>query len=187
MKTVIILNGKPRSGKDTAIKMMQDLLMVAKVPVEWFSSIDPVRDMLTNAKFDLSQKTQADRDLMAEVGDAVEKHSGYRSKMCVFKVLDFFEAHPDSAVMFLHVREKLVIDRVKQMLAGWPTGPYAVTTIFLNSPHGIDVTSNAADRDVHLVDYDHQIDNTGSLDDLARACDRMLVKLGLIDQLSLLH
>lgn len=187
MKTVVIVNGKPRSGKDTVVNMMGQILTAGQVPWTMFSSIDPIKTMLTNHGFDISQKTDKDRDLLAEVGAAVEKHSGYRSIQCVYRSVDFFEARgTDSAVMFLHVREAEIIERVKFMLAGWPTGPYRTVKIHVVSPYGKDVPSNAADANTADVEYDYTIENDSTLDDLAKRADRALFTLGVIEQLSLL-
>ena len=188
MKTVIIVNGKPRAGKDSTIEAMTNLLKAAQVPVGVFSSIDPIRDMLTGAGFDLSAKTEQDRSLMAEVGDAVEKHSQFRSRLCAIKTLDFFEGtEASSAVMFIHVREKAIIDRVCQIVRNWPGGGYSTLKVLVQSSRSEEVTSNAADAGVMSVVYDDLVNNNGTLDDLARSCDLLLYRHGLVDQLSLLR
>lgn len=187
MKTAIIVNGKPRSGKDTVVRMMGDILTGSEVPWGAFSSIDPIRTMLTNAGFDVSQKTDEDRDLLAAVGDAVETHSKFRSSTCVWCTVDFFEGvQSDHAAMFIHVREAAIIERIRMMLNAWPTGPYRTVTIQVVSPRAKDVVSNAADANTADIDYDYTINNDSTLDDLARRADRALFTLGVTPALSLL-
>lgn len=187
LKTVIIVNGRPRVGKDSTITAMTNLLTAERVPVTAFSSIDPIRDMLASAGIDVSAKSPADRRLMAEVGDSVEKHSNYRTNACILKAIDFFEANPGRAVIFLHVREKAIIERVKVRLENHPSGGCKVLKVLVTGPRGEEVFSNHADRDVGLVGYDDTIHNDSTLDDLARACDRLLFKHRIVEQLSLLR
>lgn len=184
MHTVIVINGKPRVGKDSAILAMQQILMAERVRTDAFSSIDPVRDMLTAAGFDLSAKTEADRALLAEVGDSVEKHSSFRSQVCMRKAASFFDADTTPGVMFLHARESVIINRLRRMFE-------AVGVRFLlvkiTGPRGVTITSNAADAGVEDVEYDDVLHNGGDLTDLAYAADKLLFKHKVISQLSLLR
>lgn len=185
MREVIFVNGKPRAGKDSVVQAMSNILMANGVATACFSSIDPVRDMMTNAGFDLSQKTEADRALLAEVGDSVEMHSQVRTRACVDTTMRFFEDLKGSGVMFLHIREALVINRVERRLDA--IGGIKRSRIQVVSPRAENVNSNHADLNTGNMGYDLTISNDGTLDDLARKCDKALLHLGLISQLSLLH
>ena len=191
MKTVFILNGKPRAGKDSAIAAMTQILRCSNVAVEAFSSIDPVKQMVARAGIDTSGKTPEDRALWAEIGNSVEKHSQWRTQRCFSEIAQFFNFVDDngtgnnSAVMFLHVREKLIIDRIAERVnrrLDW-----SVLKVIMRSNRAENVSSNAADMGVDEIEYNDEIVNNGTLDDLARACDRLLFRNGLIEQLSLLH
>lgn len=185
MKTVIIVNGKPRAGKDTAIAMMANHLKANGIETDSFSSIDPVRAMLARAGFYLQDKTLDDRALLAEVGDAVEKHSRWRSSQSFAKVESFFERTEDRpAVMFLHVREKLLIDRIadKVRANGWQ-----ILLVYVKSKRAEQVYSNAADMGVTEIGYDAEISNDGDLNDLSQACEKLLWEFSIIEQLSLLR
>ncbi len=185
-KTVVVVNGKPRAGKDSTIAAMAQILNASGIAVHAFSSIDPIRDMLSNAGFDLASKTPADRALMAEVGDSVEKHSEWRSQRSFLEIAGFFNDVGDDkpAVMFLHVREPHIIDRIAARVArrGW-----SMMKVIVRSKRAEHVTSNAADLGVDDIEYDAEIANNGTLDDLAKKADQLLFKNGLIQQLSLLH
>lgn len=186
MKTVIVINGKPRAGKDSTVEAMSALLKASDIMVTSFSSIDPVRDMLARVGFNLTSKTPEDRALLAEVGDSVEKHSQWRSGKCFGEISYFFDTAGAgrSAVMFLHVREPYLIRRIEERVRG---RGWEFITCFVRSKRAEDVTSNAADMGVEDMTYDTEIWNDGTLDDLARACDQMLFTKGVIRQLSLLH
>ena len=111
MRKVIVVNGKPRAGKDTAIAFMQEILAEHGIQSMQFSSIDPVRNVIQALGIDVSAKTPADRALLAEIGAAVEKHSGYRSKACLTEALRFLCCY-HNAVVFLHIREPAMIETV---------------------------------------------------------------------------
>lgn len=170
MKIVFFVNGHPRAGKDTTIDFMRQRLGAAGIPTGAFSSIDPVRAALSRMRINLDAKTEADRKLLATVGDALEEHSHCRSNWCVWNALDFFDRH-DVGVFFLHVREPELIWRICQRLGG-----IAWNTVFVDSDRAERVTSNAADAGVASMCYDYTLLNNGTLDDLSRQVDELLEK-----------
>lgn len=163
MKTVIILNGPPRAGKDTFIAMLQKHLLATGIDTSAFSSIDPVRDMLTGAGIDTSKKTLADRKLLATIGNAVEEHRGWRYRWCMTMIFTFFSKRSDG-VFFLHVRERPLIEKVRKRLT--IEQGYRVARVLLASPRAETVTSNAADAGASTGQYDLLIHNDGTLEDL---------------------
>lgn len=188
MKVVIIVNGRPRAGKDSTVNAMSQILYGAGFATDSFSSIDPIRHMLDRAGFDTSAKTPEDRALLAEVGDAVEKHSQFRSQRCIRSTLHFFDITGEkSAAMFLHVREPHIIDRICDQITKAPGQDYRALKVFVTSPREEKQSSNAADSNVADVEYDSVIANISTLDYLAYVCDRVLFTQGVIDQLSLLR
>lgn len=171
MKTVIIVNGRPRAGKDTAIEFMRRVLHRERIATAAFSSIDPIREMLVGAGFDIGAKTEGDRKLLSVVGDAVEEHSEYRTNACLKRVMQFVGETPGQAVMFLHIREPHLIERLRHALRTYPRDPIAVRTLRVASEaRGLRITSNASDGNVDDFDYDITIHNEGSLADLHGAC-----------------
>lgn len=162
MRTVIIVNGKPRAGKDSTVEAMTAHLQAAGIQVRAFSSIDPVRDMLASAGVDVTKKTPEDRALLAEIGDSLEKHSHWRSAKCRNEIRRFFATlySDEAAVMFLHVREPAIINRI---IMGAGTA-YRVLTVLVQSPRAENVTSNAADMNVDRIMYDTVIYNDSTLE-----------------------
>lgn len=175
MTKVFFINGLPRAGKDTFVGMVSAILEQCGVPVGTFSSIDPVRDMLSSAGFDLSQKTEADRKLLSIVGAAVEEHSNWRTKLTVDFVTGFEAAFPTNAhfdvgggVVFLHVREAENIKAIATEL--WKNGIMS-ETILVKSLRSEEPKSDA-DRDVLNTEYDIEVENNGTLIDLMKKAVR---------------
>lgn len=167
MTHIIIVNGPPRTGKDTFIEILTSMLRAKNIAVDAFSSIDPVRDMLTAAGFDLSKKTETDRKLLAVVGAAVEEHSSWRMRQCIDRICDFAfsVANPADSVMFLHIREPANIATIRQ----WASATYGVhtcCTVFIESIRAEKVISNSSDAGVKDMGYDYTVPNNGSLADL---------------------
>jgi len=183
MKSVIVVNGKPRAGKDTAVAFMQEILAEHGIQSMQFSSIDPVRNVITAMGIDVSAKTPADRALLAEIGDAVVKHSGYRSKACLTEAFRFF-AGRDDAVVFLHIREPAIIETVAAGLRHMAKSE--LLSVYVESNRAETVTSNAADMGVADIDYDARLSNNGSLEILKANCRCLLHTLGVMTEEPLL-
>lgn len=163
--TVIFVNGPPRAGKDTFVELASKHLAKANVWPDSFSSIDPVRDLLTNsAGIDLSAKTPADRKLLADIGAALEEHSNWRTE----KVVEFCKnsawkgaGHGYDTAVFIHIREPQNIQRVIRRLR--EIGGFRVTTAFVDGPRAVDV-DNVADRAIRLMSYDWTLDNDSTIE-----------------------
>lgn len=175
MRTTIIVNGSPRSGKDSLIDFMRDHLHTARIQTGAFSSIDPVRTMLKRAGFDLESKTAADRLLLATVGDAIEAHSERRTNWSVWNAIDFFNEN-ESGVFFLHVREPEIIGKVRKRLE---TLKITVLTVLVSSDRA-ETGANKTDLGVWGMDYDVTIQNNGTLDDLSMDALNLLSTRGMI-------
>lgn len=176
MKHVIIVNGPPRAGKDTAISIMRNLI---PVPSLEFSSIEPVRQMLSR-HVDLTRKTEADRKLLAAVGDALEEHSGFRTSACIEEASLFF-AHRGNGVFFCHIREPRHISSLKRV---WKLQRIKVTTVLIESIRAEKVTSNPADAGVLNMIYDYKLRNDGDLCQLRDTVRQFLVDVGLVSPLT---
>jgi hypothetical protein len=174
---VIIVNGLPRSGKDTAIELMQHL-MFPKIAARSYSSIDPVRNVLADWGVDLSAKTEEDRKLMSTIGDALEEHSNFKTEESFKKVLSFQEgAGLRDLVVFIQIREPDLIDKLKRRLEDVDI---PVTRLKIQSSRGLKLTSNPADAGIDEMVYDRLIQNDSDLDDLKRDCKGMLKSIGVL-------
>ena len=162
MKTVIVVNGKPRSGKDTLISLMRDALSAAEIQSTAYSSIDPVKEMLREY-VDLRAKTEADRKLLSIVGDAMQEHSQFRTGRCAWMIDDFFH-DLDHGVFFLHMREPELIERMR---TSCQEAGIRFISVLLHADRAENVTSNPSDAGVENGVYDAHLTNNGTLEDLA--------------------
>lgn len=164
MTKVVIVNGRPRAGKDTFIDMVSMFARNGGKTVRSFSSIDPVRDMLRQAGFNLDRKTPKDRKLLAIVGDAVQEHSFWRTDQCIEAIVKLHREAQGRGVMLLHIREPKNIGIIRQWCE---SGLFvSVSTVFIDSDRAETVASNAADAEVEDMEYDVRITNHGTLEDL---------------------
>lgn len=161
MIKVYVVNGEPRSGKDTFIDFMMLILNDAGVPVSQFSSIDPVRGMLNDLDtVDISGKSPEDRKLLSVVGEALQEHSSFKTGMSFNHISAFSRSIPDeeTGVFFLHMREPDLIERMKSGLLP----DKSLTTIKVVSKRSESVKNNSSDAGVHDMVYDLIVENNGS-------------------------
>ena len=171
---VIIINGFADSGKDSFVNYLVDgrLLEVSTdsilnmMPIKAFSSIDPVKNMLRREGFDVDNKTDEMRKLLADIGDIM---IDWRIARC----LEFVQetCKEQSCIVFIHMREPKNIAKLKQL---YTTLNFMVSTLLIERPDIRRVTNNAADRDVLEYEYDHRIQNNGSLFDLWFKAERYM-------------
>lgn len=173
MKTVIIINGLPRSGKDTVVERLTEHLGRLEWCCASFSSIDPVRELLMRNGFPIARKTEADRKLMAAVGDALEDYNAFKTRGCVQ-----FVEQALADFVFIHMREPAMIARLTEMLLESLPG-VRVVTLFVEG-RGERITSNAADANVENYAYDLRVGNYGDLVDLDRVCENLALHLAQV-------
>ena len=170
MRGLIFVNGQPRAGKDTTIGFLRQSLRRHGILSDEFSSIEPVREMLEKAGFDLSQKTEADRKLLSVIGDATEEHSAFRTSHCIFRtnlLFDRAQAEGMGAIMFLHTREPKTIEKLRMTAGDIPSA-----TVFVKSDRAV-LANNPSDAGVFDMEYDFTIENNGTLDDLQGQCAKL--------------
>ena len=162
---VIVMNGRATVGKDTTIGFMRQTLTDLRVPNRELSSIQCVKDMCEKAGIETPNKSETDRALWAEVGDAVEKHSHFRSNSCTKAIESFMQKC--KGVFFLHIREELVCRRIQNNLQSIYGEKVKFIRILLESEkRGLQVLSNKSDRDIYNMQYDMTMYNDGTLEDL---------------------
>lgn len=162
---VVFLNGDARSGKDTVAAMMAEQLEARGWKAEAVSSIEPVRAMLTLAGIDVTAKTEKDRFLLSEIGDRVEEHSNFRSDFCVETYIDGERAarqEDKPYALILHTREPETIHKIAFKLRHENVETH---TLFV-AGRGTPISSNKADSKVRNMDYDMELLNDASLEDL---------------------
>lgn len=179
---ILFLNGLPRAGKDKLVEFVIELGRKCGVTVNAVSSIDPVRAMFSSAGIDGDTKSPEWRAAMSDVGDALEKHLGYRSNWCVkqARYADMRGTH----LYFIHMREP---DLIAKTAALFEADGYRVRKLFLESKRAEHVTSNQSDIGVWRDNfYDQVLYNDGPLSELRDTAVWLLknLKPGLARDLS---
>lgn len=160
MVNVVIVNGFPRSGKDTFVNFCKNELGAFGVSV---STVDFVKDLAEQCGWDGS-KTPKNRkflsdlkDLLTEWNDVpwkkVEEAYNYIKTECFqydLRDSDFF--------LFIHSREPEEIERFKE--------EYGAVTVLVDRQEVEGEQSNHSDANVMNYTYDYIINNNSTLDDL---------------------
>jgi hypothetical protein len=171
MHTVIIVNGKARAGKNSAVTYMRSALADKKISSCEYSSIDPVIDLLFTNGINVSKKTDADRKLLAILGDALEEHSGFRSSSCMIRN-ETASIGKLNFVFFVFTREIYMIEKLKRKL------DYdRFLTLFVESSRVKTNKTNHVDAAVYdPYDYDDIIENDGTKGQLLDKCEDYINK-----------
>lgn len=160
-KLVVVVNGHPRSGKDTVVNGISRALKEAGWLTSAISSIDPIRNVLRALGIPVDRKTPAERDLLANMKACLDGYDNWVTRTCASAAVTALELdHPGKDVVFLHVREPAAIALTKTLL------PDSVEflTIFVVREAAERISTNAADANVENYGYDVRIENN---DDLA--------------------
>lgn len=169
-KTVIVVNGAARAGKDTSITFMSTALELYGYSTSQFSSIDPVRNMLRAEGIAVDSKTPEIRAMLANIGDELRD---FRVDVCARKAVEFTARRPNS-VMFIHMREWPLIEKLRGRL--WEQQGITLATVMVTNERITTEQGNAADKNVHDQTGDFEINNDGALWELAAACTLFVEK-----------
>lgn len=166
-RVVVVVNGRPRAGKDTAVISMCGMLAAAGWSAGAYSSIDPVRSLLLHQGImHPDKKTGAERDLLASVGDALQRYNQFRTAGCL-KRIEATETTQQDSCLFIHMREPANIALLREQSLDRVT---RFDTLFVSGPRAEMVESNAADAGVEGLVYDHELVNDGSYGRLFSQC-----------------
>lgn len=157
MKPVIILNGKPRSGKDTFAEYLNKIARVEK-----YSIVDKVKEIATQCGWD-GRKEERDRKFLCDIKIMTELYNDMPFRSVIEKVKEF-NKDDSKSVLLVDMREPRDIARAKREL-----GAYA---IFIDNDRVPEIKSNVADGTINNFNYDYRIDNNGTLEDLDKEVQR---------------
>jgi hypothetical protein len=164
MKHVVVVNGKPRSGKDTFInycRIYADNTDCVE-RVESISSISPVMDALKSLGWD-GEKRDDIRNLLSQLKFFWICNNDGPTAYLIKRILDVKE---DNCAIFVQIREPAEIDKLRNaMIALKPLG-IDVTTVLIMRPGTDREYSNTSDNYVFDYEYEHTINNDGTQDQL---------------------
>ena len=152
MKKIYIVNGKPRSGKDTFALLLKQHCRVFK-----YSSVYKVKQIAAKCGWD-GGKDDKDRKFLADLKRITTEfndmsYDDVAEKVAYFLKTDFFD------VMLIDIREPEEIERAIE--------GYGAESIYINNVNVPMITSNESDANVNNFVYDYVIANDGTLDDFA--------------------
>lgn len=167
--TCIIVNGRARSGKNTSVEFIREILAEKKIATYEKSTIDPIIDLLSSVGIDTSAKTDADRKLLADVGNSLEEYNSYRSTKTFERIKKFHNQDPTTtSVAFTYTREARVMETLKKLCSD---NGIQCLTLFIVNPRIEAKTTNEADAEVEAYyEYDYRLMNDSGLDMLKQRC-----------------
>lgn len=169
---IVIINGQPESGKDTFVHFIQDKIGQKCLNI---SSVDLVKEIATECGWN-GEKTPKNRKFLSDLKDLLTEWNDVPMKrvlrdIALFEIemVEYYGLKSDDLFVFIHVREPQEIARLKEKLNAY--------TLFITRPNHIIELSNHADAEVDNYQYDHYINNCGTLDDLAEMAFDFVEKL----------
>ncbi len=163
---IAIVNGYPRSGKDTVVMYLGLRLFQHVWQCTSMSSVDKVKGFTSFLGIEEEPKTPEKRAMWAEIKDAVEKYDRLLSRDCIANGIAFSKSS-DRTIFFIHAREPEAINFMETII---PEG-FEFMKIFVDRPDAEGVYSNSADQNVEGVDYHVVIKNQAGLSELEQSCN----------------
>lgn len=182
---VVIINGKPQSGKDTFCKYAQgycDDDESANTLI--ISSVDPLKEMLTQLGWD-GTKTDKIRDMLMDMKQLwVQNHDG--PTMFLFNnILEFHKACTgEDNIVFVHIREPEEIKKLVNALTGFESMGIDVISLLVIREGGEDTPNQPAETRrsdnealINSYKYDVTINNDEDLIKLQELAAEFVDKL----------
>lgn len=164
-KFIYIINGRPRSGKDTFVEYVGEYTDIIN-----YSSIDCVKELAMRVGWD-GGKEPKDRAFLSDMKHLLIKYNNFPTKKCVDKAFNFLHSS-NAKFLFLHVREPEEINKLKKEILKETD---FVRTVLVERP-GIDDVGNSSDDDVGNYKYDIYVYNDGTLSDFKKKAKDFVVK-----------
>lgn len=165
-KLILIVNGKPRAGKDTFAELLNEF-----IPVYKYSSIDKVKTIAMDCGW-TGAKEEKDRKFLSELKRITTEYNDMAYKDILEKVTAFDRDEIREKIMIIDVREPEEIERLAEELEA--------LTVFIKNDNVPEVTSNYADANVENFDYDIIVDNSGTLEDFEEAVEEFVYIMSIL-------
>ena len=150
-KVVIVINGSGGVGKDTLCECVK-----TAYPVRTVSSVDKVKEIARMGGWK-GEKDDKGRTLLVRLKQAFVEYNDLPLLHMKEEYESFLQT--DEAVMFVHIREPLEIEKFKNAL-----GTNICKTLLVTRDNGVQ-WHNEVDRGVNGYDYDYYFDNNAPLEE----------------------
>lgn len=165
-KILLIVNGKPRAGKDTFAEMLNKF-----IPVYKYSSIDKVKTIAMDCGW-TGAKEEKDRKFLSELKRITTEYNDMAYKDILEKVAAFDRDEIREKIMIIDVREPEEIERLADELGA--------LTVFIQNDNVPEVTSNYADANVENFDYDIKLYNNGTLEEFEEVVEEFVYIMSVL-------
>ena len=154
MRKIIIINGGGGVGKDTFVRLCQNV----DPTIQNLSSVDYVREVAHELGWS-GEKDDKARRFLSDLKRAMMLYNGAP----FYKVFETINDFDKNATVFLHVREPDEIELYKNQINA---NCDKVVTLLIRNNRVNAVTTNPSDANVTEYGYDYIIDNNGTLQEL---------------------
>lgn len=156
-KQIFIINGSGGVGKDLFVNMVKQSVSKFSPYRVWnYSSIDKVKAIATEIGWS-GGKTEKDRKFLSDLKLLTTEYNDMPFED-LKRMVNIFEEQKDVVFLFLHIREPSEIERAKTEFDAY--------TILVTRDSVPQITSNIADGGVFGYEYDMQVTNNGTKEDL---------------------
>ena len=168
---IIVINGMPRSGKDQFVSFCQNQTYWCKN----ISTVDFVKAVAQYCGWD-GTKTPENRAFLSELKDLLTKWNDVPYKHIEESIKRFeaeaqlYDFSTDDVVVFIHCREPKEIQKFVDRMG-------AKTLLIRRAAVEDAEQSNHADAEVFNYQYDYEIKNNGTLEELERKAIKFLEEL----------
>lgn len=182
---VVIINGKPQSGKDTFCKYAQgycDDDESANTLI--ISSVDPLKEMLTQLGWD-GTKTDKIRDMLMDMKQLWVQNQDGPTMFLFNNILEFHKAYTgEDNIVFVHIREPEEIKKLVNALTGFESMGIDVISLLVIRKGGEDTPNQSAETRrsddealINSYEYDVTINNDEDLIKLQELAAEFVDKL----------
>lgn len=182
---VVIINGKPQSGKDTFCKYAQgycDDDESANTLI--ISSVDPLKEMLTQLGWD-GTKTDKIRDMLMDMKQLWVQNQDGPTMFLFNNILEFHKACTgEDNIVFVHIREPEEIKKLVNALTGFESMGIDVISLLVIRESGEDTPNQPAETRgsddealINSYEYDVTINNDEDLIKLQELAAEFVDKL----------
>ena len=162
-KSIIVINGKGGSGKDTLIKYFMEYSGLRCINI---SSIDPIKQLLISIEnWDGVTKTN---EIRKKLSDLKAQHPEI-VKDWLEKYLKYFKSNNDD-IMFVHIREPKEIDNFINYVKRNYEFP-AISVLVKSNRTDDNYYGNTSDDDVEKYEYDFEYMNN---DEIELSCKKFI-------------
>ena len=165
---VVLINGTPRSGKDTLCKNVSNYITKYDINTYTISTVDFVKEVyeyITGEERDILKGTDEEEKYRKFLSDSKDLYSWY-DNIPNKKVKDFVDKKSKDSMydnlFFVHVREPQDIEMLKNMFN-------ICTTLFVERVND-NAYNNHADTNIYDYEYKYIIENNNTLEDFNIGC-----------------